>query len=105
MTMQLSADMERHQIMFIMSNGMKLMFRYMAVVFAGLAALVSCGEPSDDDVEVVPDGVLKIFADKTSIAADGADCVTFRVMFGSEDVSTKNTMHLIREYELMCSAP
>ena len=97
--MQLSADMERHQIMFIMSNGMKLMFRYMAVVFAGLAALVSCGEPSDDDVEVVPDGVLKIFADKTSIAADGADCVTFRVMFGSEDVSTKNTMHLIREYE------
>lgn len=99
MTMQLSADMERHQIMFIMSNGMKLMFRYMAVVFAGLAALVSCGEPSDDDVEVVPDGVLKIFADKTSIAADGADCVTFRVMFGSEDVSTKNTMHLIREYE------
>lgn len=97
--MQLSADMERHQIMFIMSNGMKLMFRYMAVVFAGLAALVSCGNPADDDVEVVPDGVLKIFADKTSIAADGADCVTFRVMFGSEDVSTKNTMHLIREYE------
>lgn len=82
-----------------MSNGMKLMFRYMAVVFAGLAALVSCGNPADDDVEVVPDGVLKIFADKTSIAADGADCVTFRVMFGSEDVSTKNTMHLIREYE------
>lgn len=97
--MPLSADMARHRIMFIMSNGMKLMFRYMAVVFAGLAALVSCGEPSDDDVEVVPDGVLKIFADKTSIAADGADCVTFRVMFGSEDVSTKNTMHLIREYE------
>lgn len=74
------------------------MFRYMAMLLAGLAALVSCGDPADTDVEVVPDGVLKIFADKTSIAADGADCVTFRVMFGSEDVSTKNTMHIVKEY-------
>lgn len=96
--MPLSADMEIHLIMYIMNNGMKLMFRYMAMLLAGLAALVSCGDPADTDVEVVPDGVLKIFADKTSIAADGADCVTFRVMFGSEDVSTKNTMHIVKEY-------
>lgn len=96
--MPLSADMEIHLIMYIMNNGMKLMFRYMAMLLAGLAALVSCGDPADTDVEVVPDGVLKIFADKTSIAADGADCVTFRVRFGSEDVSTKNTMHIVKEY-------
>ena len=96
--MPLSVDMEIHLIMYIMNNGMKLMFRYMAMLLAGLAALVSCGDPADTDVEVVPDGVLKIFADKTSIAADGADCVTFRVMFGSEDVSTKNTMHIVKEY-------
>lgn len=73
-------------------------FRYIAVLCASAAVFASCGDPSQNDVEVVPDGVLKIFADKTSIAADGADCVTFRVMFGSEDVSNRNTMHLVREF-------
>lgn len=47
----------------------------------------------------VPEGVLRIFADKTEIAADGAEEVTFTVMFGSEDVSNAKTLQLIREYD------
>jgi hypothetical protein len=43
----------------------------------------------------VPEGVLRIFADKTEISADGNDEVTFTVMFGSEDVSNAKTLQLI----------
>ena len=55
---------------------------------------VSCTEPGKQD-EQVPEGVLKIFADKTSIAADGVDCITFRVMFGAKDVSSEKTMKIV----------
>lgn len=55
-------------------------------------------EPTDPKTEV-PDGVLRIFADKTAIAADGTDQVTFTVMFGKEDVSEAKTLQLIRTYE------
>lgn len=75
---------------------MKVLFRYAAAA-AAVLSFASCEEPVPDQPEVVPEGVLRIFSDKTEIAADGADKVTFRVMFGSEDVSSKNTMHLIRE--------
>lgn len=51
------------------------------------------GQPESTQV---PDGVLRVFVDKTGIKADGSDAVTFRVMYGSDDVSTANTMHLIR---------
>ncbi len=78
---------------------MKGFFRYIVIVLAAIFTLPSCVVPDGGDGEIVPDGVLKIFADKTSIAADGSDCVTFKVMFGSEDVSRKNTMHLVKEYE------
>lgn len=71
---------------------MKTFFRYLISAMAFAVSLVSCGEPAD---EVVPEGVLKIFADKESIDADGVDCVTFRVMFGAKDVSNERTMKLV----------
>ena len=58
-------------------------------------AAVACGGPDGMEDEVVPEGVLKIFADKTTIAADGVDCVTFKVMFGAENVSNEKTMKLV----------
>jgi len=53
------------------------------------------GNPAED----VPEGVLRIFADKTEIAADGNEEVTYTVMFGKEDVSNARTLQIIREYE------
>ncbi len=47
----------------------------------------------------VPEGVLRIFADKEKISADGNDAVTFTVMFGSENVSNAKTLQLIREFD------
>ena len=85
--MQLSVRTGSLRIMCIMNKGMRALFRFFIMLCAVLTAFASCGAPADTDVEVVPDGVLKIFADKTDIAADGSDCVTFSVMFGSEDVS------------------
>ena len=56
-------------------------------------------EGNDKQPEVVPEGVLRIFADKTEITADGNDEVTFTVMFGSKDVSNEKTLQLIRVFE------
>lgn len=72
---------------------MKTLMKYAAVLMALFSINSACTGP--DDVEVVPEGVLKIFADKESIAADGVDCVTFRVMYGSTDVSNEKTMKLV----------
>ncbi|MBE6216440.1 MAG: Omp28-related outer membrane protein [Bacteroidales bacterium] len=92
---------------------MMRIFRYFLAVFAALG-LYSChgyvdpeenggtggsGEPETGQTEEVPDGVLRIFADKTRISADGNDEVTFRVMFGKEDVSTAKTLQLIRKFD------
>lgn len=82
---------------------MKRIFAYL-FSFAVAAASVSCSpsaEPDDSDKGdgAVPEGVLRITADKTEIMADGGECVTFKVMFGSEDVSTKNTMHIVKEFD------
>lgn len=55
--------------------------------------------PEVDPLTQVPEGTLRIFADKTEIAADGSEEVTFTVMFGSEDVSTARTLQVIREYD------
>ena len=82
---------------------MKKVLSNIIAVFAVVFTVFSCGEPADPVVpeqeEAVPEGTLRIFADKTEISADGADCVTFKVMFGSEDVSSKKTMHLVKEYD------
>lgn len=75
-----------------------------------LAVLSSCSGTVDPDaqnpdgpggnpMEEVPEGVLRIFADRTEIAADGNQTVTFTVMFGKEDVSTAPTLQIIREYD------
>ena len=86
---------------------MKRIFRYMLFAFAA-AAFASCsgnidpenggGTEEPDEPEVVPEGVLRIFADKKEIAADGNEEVTFTVMFGSEDVSNAKTLQLIRRF-------
>lgn len=73
---------------------MKNYILYIASLLAVVAGLVSCTGPVPED-EVVPEGVLRIFSDKTSIAADGVDCVTFRVMFGSKNVSGEKTMKIV----------
>ena len=86
---------------------MKNIFRNIAV-FASVMALAACSGTMDqndgpqnttDPKDEVPEGVLRIFADKTSISADGNDEVTFTVMFGSEDVSNARTLQLVREFE------
>lgn len=71
--------------------------RVMAV--AAVLLLGSCGQRSTEPTEEVPEGILRIFADRTTIAADGSEMVTFRVMFGSQDVSTARTMQLVSTYE------
>lgn len=74
---------------------MKNLRIYLATVLSLVMCAVSCTDPSGGKDEVVPEGVLRIFADKTSIAADGVDCITFRVMFGSKDVSNEKTMKIV----------
>lgn len=81
---------------------MSSFYRYFAVLFSALAVL-SCAGTMDDsgaseEPDSVPEGVLRIFADKTSIDADGNDEVTFTVMFGSRDVSNEKTLQLVRKY-------
>ena len=64
---------------------------------ASVFALFSCSGYVDyNDPNNVPEGVLRIFADKTEIAADGKQTVTFTVKFGSKDVSTDANMNIIR---------
>lgn len=89
---------------------MKELLRHIACAFALIAFAACSGNVDPDDVggagDVnentpvnVPEGVLRIFADKTEFSADGNDEVTFTVMFGSEDVSNAPTMQLIRVYD------
>lgn len=76
---------------------------FLAMGFSVLASCSGTVDPEQDTdkgnpMEQVPEGVLRIFADKTTIAADGSEEVTFTVMFGSEDVSNAKTLQLIREF-------
>ena len=82
-------------------------FRHIAC-FLSIAAFCACSGTlgseagngdgqHGDPMKEVPEGVLRIFADKTVIAADGSEEVTFTVMFGSEDVSNARTTQLFRE--------
>ena len=73
---------------------MKQFKLYLATLLATILGVASCTEPADPAAGV-PEGVLRIFADKTSIAADGVDNVTFRVMFGAKDVSNEKTMKIV----------
>lgn len=67
-------------------------FRLCLALLAGAGAAACSG--SDGDSSSVPEGVLRISADKTSISADGTDAVTFRVEYGSQVVSASENMTL-----------
>ena len=86
---------------------MSNLLRYIAAAFSAMALFACSGtidpEAGNDDVQgdpmkEVPEGTLRIFADKTEISADGNEEVTFTVMFGSQDVSNARTIQLIREF-------
>lgn len=83
---------------------MKKIFGYIAVavMLMGAAVLSSCHgqEDVDDAINSVPEGVLRIFADKTTIVADGNDVVTFTVMLGSRNVSEERNLQLVRNGKL-----
>ena len=70
------------------------------MTLVALVGLVSCHGAEDDGINNVPEGVLRIFADKTTIVADGNDVVTFTVMLGSRDVSQERTLQLVRNGKL-----
>lgn len=71
--------------------------RYLFVAAFTVAALVSCSGTQDD--MVVPEGVLRIFVEgETTVSANGEDKVIFRVMYGSQDVSTSTEMNIIRNF-------
>ena len=85
---------------------MNKVFRYIGLAFSALALSACSGTidtnegKNDPDAgkDQVPEGVLRIFADKTEISADGNEEVTFTVMFGSEDVSNAKTLQLVRSF-------
>lgn len=71
--------------------------RKLVYIISVLALMVSChGTIDPNDPSYVPEGVLRIFADKTEIKADGQQEVTFTVMFGSKDVSRDTDMSITR---------
>ncbi len=72
---------------------MNKVFRYISCVVAALA-FAACSGNLD-----VPEGTLRIFADKTELAADGNDEIVFTVMFGSRDVSNEKTLKLVRTFD------
>lgn len=85
---------------------MNKLFRYIASAFSALALVACSGTIDTNDTnnpdagkDNVPEGVLRIFVDKTEMTADGNDVVTFTVMFGKEDVSTARTLQLVREFD------
>lgn len=87
---------------------MSNLFKYIAASFSAMALFACSGTidpeagkdetPQGDPMKEVPEGTLRIFADKTEISADGNEEVTFTVMFGSQDVSNARTIQLIREF-------
>lgn len=70
-----------------MMRSLNIIFRTLAVSLLCLSCSGNQDPESGDGKYDVPEGVLRIFADKETIASDGADKVTFTVMFGSMDVS------------------
>ncbi len=76
---------------------MNKLFRYILLSFAAFS-LAACSGTIDPENQV-PEGVLRIFADKTEILADGNEEVTFRIMLGSQDVSTEKTLQIFRTFD------
>lgn len=65
-------------------------FIYTLILGICTVLVSSCSGTSDD----VMDGKIHLKADKTSIMADGADCVTFTVKRDGKDLSNAETMQL-----------
>lgn len=59
------------------------------------AVLAGACSGSDEDTGD-PDGSLRITSSASTVKADGAEAVTFRVTYGSTDVSASASMHLVR---------
>jgi hypothetical protein len=89
---------------------MMTFYKYLLSFAAALAAVACSGTidpeagneddiPQEDPKTQVPEGVLRMFADKNQVLADGNDEVTFTVMYGSEDVSNAKTLQLIRTFD------
>lgn len=76
---------------------LKALVKYILLAFAPVAFL-SCEGNTDAD-SLVPEGTLRIFADKTTLTADGKDEVVFRVMWGQTDVTGTSECRLVREYD------
>lgn len=74
--------------------------KYVLMALVAALALTSCHGQEDEGMNNVPEGVLRIFADKTTIVADGSDVVTFTIMLGSRDVSEERTLQLVRNGKL-----
>ena len=73
----------------------KFRMRNLVYIISALVLLVSChGTIDPNDPSYVPDGVLRVFADKTEILSDGSENVRFTVMFGSKDVSDDQNMSI-----------
>ena len=70
-------------------------FSIISVLFCAFSLISCSGNVDYNDPDSVPEGVLRIFADKTSIKADGKQEVTFTVKFGSKDVSQDRNMNLV----------
>lgn len=79
------------------------MFKKIATYWSLLVVAVmmaACGpveQPEEPNpMENVPEGVLRLFADKTQIVANGEDAVQFTLMYGSENVTDAKNLQLIR---------
>lgn len=64
----------------------------MLTVALAVGALWGC---RGSEEEVVPEGEVRILADRTTFVADGKEEVTFKVLYGAEDVSNNENLQLI----------
>lgn len=71
-------------------------------VYVDNANVCKVGQGADymavDFYDGIPEQKLTISADKSTIAADGADAVTFTVKYGATDVSKDKSLTIIRTY-------
>lgn len=68
-------------------------FIYTLILSICTVFVSSCSGTSADDPELM-DGKIHLSADKTSIMADGVDCITFTVKRDGKDLSNAETMQL-----------
>lgn len=74
-----------------------------AVSFAVFCNENEGGEDVGGDDEVLPVGVMRIYADKTTLAADGTDYIDFTIIYGTEngniDISEGPTTRLVYTFD------